>query len=123
METKDINDESDKIINIIALGGRGVGKTSIIKRYTYDIFEEDTISTIWLNFWFIDIILSNNKKIKLKLVDTAGQERYRSLNKLNFKNGEVILYDKKGSFYKIKEWKQMFIEIQREGGIPSFLAF
>ena len=125
METKDINDESDKVINIITLGESGVGKTSIMKRFVYGTFEEDTLSTIGLNFGFKDIILSDNKKIKLKLVDTAGQERYRSLNKSYFKNGDAVLYvfsfDKKGSFDKIKEWKQMFSENQREEGIPSFL--
>ena len=124
-KTKEINDESDKIINIITLGESGVGKTSIIKRYVYGIFEDDTISTIGLNFGYKDITLSDNKKIKLKLVDTAGQERYRALNKNYFKNGEAVLYvfsfDKKGSFDKIKEWKQMFSENQTEEGIPSFL--
>ena len=123
--TKEIGDESDKIINIITLGESGVGKTSIIKRYVYGTFEEETISTIGLNFGYKIITLSDNNKIKLKLVDTAGQERYRALNKNYFKNGEAVLYvfsfDKIGSFDKIKEWKQMFSENQTGEGIPSFL--
>jgi small GTP-binding protein len=112
-------------INVITLGESGVGKTSIIKRYVYGTFEEETISTIGLNFGYKVITLSDNNKIKLKLVDTAGQERYRALNKNYFKNGEAVLYvfsfDKIGSFDKIKEWKQMFSENQTGEGIPSFL--
>ena len=123
--SKEITNESDKLFNIITLGESGVGKTSIIKRYIYKSFEDDTISTIGLNYTFKEVILENGIKLKIKLVDTAGQERYRALNKNYFKNGDAVLYvfslDKKGSFDKIREWKNMFNEIKSEEGIPTFL--
>ena len=122
---KEEKKESLNTIKIITLGETGVGKTSILKRYVYNSFEEDTISTIGLNFGIKEIILKDNTKIKLSLIDTAGQERYRSLSTTYFKNADAVLYvfslDKKGSYEKIKEWKNMFKQMQKDEGVPSFL--
>ena len=123
---KEIKDQEDLIIfNIITLGESGVGKTSIIKRFVYNKYNDDILSTIGISFAFKEITLKNNKKIKLKLVDTAGQERYRSLAKAYFKNAEAVLYifslDKKDSLEKIKEWKNLFKLYNGQEGIPSYL--
>jgi small GTP-binding protein len=123
---KEIKDQEDLIIfNIMTLGESGVGKTSIIKRFVYNKYNDDILSTIGISFAFKEITLKNNKKIKLKLVDTAGQERYRSLAKAYFKNAEAVLYifslDKKESLEKIKEWKNLFKLYNGQEGIPSYL--
>ena len=122
---KEEKKESLNTVKIITLGETGVGKTSILKRYVYNSFEEDTISTIGLNFGIKEIILKDNTKIKLSLIDTAGQERYRSLSTTYFKNADAVLYvfslDKKGSYEKIKEWKKMFKQMKKDEGVPAFL--
>ena len=111
--------------NIITLGDSGVGKTSIIQRYVNNSFLEDTIATIGFSYGFKDVTLKNNKIVKLKLVDTAGQERYRAINKSYYKNVNAVLFvfslDKEGSLEKIKEWKKIFEENKVGEDIPTYL--
>ena len=111
--------------NIITLGDSGVGKTSIIQRYVNNTFLQDTISTIGFSYGFKDVTLKNNKIVKLKLVDTAGQERYRAINKSYYKNVNAVLFvfslDKEGSLEKIKEWKKIFEENKVGENIPTYL--
>ena len=106
--TKNSNIKDEKIYIVITLGNSGVGKSSIIKRYLYNTFEDDALSTIGLSFGFKDIDIGDNKIVKLKLVDTAGQEKYKALSKSYLKNADAILYvfsfDKKESFDVINDW-------------------
>ena len=41
------------------------------------------------------INLPNNKKIKISLWDTAGQQRYKALSKVYYKgaSGAIVVYD------------------------------
>ena len=64
--------ESNLTFSIIIIGDAGVGKTSIYRRYVYETFDQNTLSTIGLQFSFKDVELNNKKIIKLKLIDTAG---------------------------------------------------
>ena len=74
--------ENDGLVfRIITVGEHTVGKTSIIRRLVYNSFNENTLSTIGMNTAHYIITLKNNKKIRLIIVDTAGQEKYKSLGK------------------------------------------
>ena len=119
--------EMETIYNLITLGDSAVGKTSLIRRYIYDLFDGDTMSTIGLAFCFKEIVLENNKKVKLKLIDTGGQEKYRAIAKSYFKNTDGVLFvysiDNQESFDHITEWISIFNdnEYQKEV-IPQFLV-
>jgi len=82
-----INDESEinnDAIKIILVGNAGVGKTAIINRYYKNTFSEKMEPTISMNF--IEKKLNiDGKDITLNIWDTAGQEKYRSCNKLFIK--------------------------------------
>ena len=110
---------------IITLGDSTVGKTSILERYANDKFNENTISTIGINFSSKEYVLNNNIKIKLKLVDTAGEERYRSLAKGYYKNADGVLFvfahNNKESYDHIIEWINLFDENNNNKEIPKFL--
>ena len=110
---------------IIALGDSGVGKTSIFKRYAFGQFDEDTMSTIGLAFAEKNYILQTNEKVKLKLVDTGGQERYKSLAKSYYKNVDgalfVFAHNDKESFEHIIEWIKLFEDNTNNKEIPKFL--
>ena len=112
---------------IITLGDSAVGKTSLIKRFVKDEFDELNMSTIGLDFCFKTIIINENKEIKLKLVDTSGQEKYRSLAKAYFKNADGVLFlfalNNKSSFQNISNWMKSFIENCENDGekIPKLL--
>ena len=116
--------------NIITLGDTTVGKTSIINRYIQNIFMENTLLTCGFYKSSKEIVLKNNKKIKLNLCDTAGQEKYRSLNTQYVKNVDVVLFifdlSNKKTFKNIKEWIEFFntnnrSEKKSQQNIPRYL--
>ena len=113
------------ILKIIAIGNSGVGKTSIIRRFVYKTYEEDKSATLGLNFAFKNIILKNGIKVKLKIIDTAGEEKFRSLSKSFFKNAEGVFFvfgmDDLNSFKDINEWIKIFNDNNSESNIPKFL--
>ena len=113
--SKKQDDEKDIItFKLITLGDSGVGKTSILKRFVIGRFEERIINTIGFTSSSKDITLKNGTKVRLKLIDTAGQEQYQALAKTYIKNAEGVLFvfshDKKESFDNIKKWLDNFRE-------------
>ena len=110
---------------VITIGDSNVGKTSIIRRYVYNVFEEDTMSTIGLSFSFKEVILKSGEKINLKLVDTAGQEKYHSLTTSYFKNSDCVLfvfdYGNLDSFNHIQKWVEDFTNNTTQIDIPKYL--
>ena len=94
-------------LKILLLGDSSVGKSSLMLRFTDNTFEENFGSTIGAEFKNKDIQI-NDEKIKLHILDTAGQERYRSVAK-NFirkVGGIIFVFDlsNNNSFENIKDW-------------------
>ena len=78
-------------IKIILIGNSGVGKTAIINRYYNNSFDINMESTISMNFVGKKINI-NGKYYDLNIWDTAGQEAYRSCNKLFIKNSNIVIF-------------------------------
>lgn len=97
----------DGIFKIILLGDSSVGKSTILTRYSMNVFNEDTSETIGIDFKNVDITIKN-QLYKLQIWDTAGQERFRSFLSTYFQgtHGIVIIYDisNKDSFDHINSW-------------------
>ena len=115
------------IFKIITLGNAGVGKTSILKRFTTGMFEENSCSTVGIEFSIKQLTLKNGKTIKLKLVDTCGQEKYKSIAKQYFKNCDAVLFvfslNNKKSFTDIQDWINLFGENHNGNkNIPKILV-
>jgi len=126
MSKKNIEENGD-IMKAITLGESAVGKTSIIKRYIEDKFDENNLATIGIGASFKEIKLKVGKTFKLKLIDTAGQEKYRALAKSYFKNTDAVLFvfsfDDQKSFDNIKDWIKTFDENSNgKTGIPKYLV-
>ena len=94
-------------IKLILLGDSGTGKTNIINIVTGGKFNENEESSSIATF--------TNKTIKvcgikytLNLWDTMGQERFRQLTKLFYKNSKIVIfvYDitSKQSFDDLSYW-------------------
>ena len=114
-------------MKVITLGECGTGKTSIIRRYVHNIFDENNLSTIGVNFSFKEIKLKDGNTISLKLIDTAGQEKYRSLAKSYFNNADAVLFvfsiNSCNSFDNIKNWINLFIQnFSSEGYVAKYLV-
>ena len=97
---------------VVLIGESGVGKTSILNRFTSDIFYSSLKETPGGNYAIKTIYIKDfNKSIKFEIWDTAGQEKYRALAKVFSKNAEVtvFVYDITRSD-SIKELKNYWIK-------------
>ena len=97
----------DEKIQLIMIGESNVGKTSLIRRYTKNIFNINHLETTGIEFNSREEKI-NNKIIKVKIWDTAGQEIFHSLTKNFYRkaDGIIIVFDitNKESFEKIHDW-------------------
>ena len=73
---------------VILVGDSSVGKTTIISRYL-NLYNPNPISTTGASYSVKETIFENNIKISFEIWDTAGQEKYRSLNKIFYNNSNI----------------------------------
>jgi small GTP-binding protein len=84
----------DKLVKLILIGDSNVGKTSMVMRFVDDDFRENYILAVGVDFK-IKTIIFKNKKIKIQIWDTAGQEKFRSIISSYYKqaHGIVLIFD------------------------------
>ncbi|EDO26854.1 predicted protein, partial [Nematostella vectensis] len=64
----------------LIIGNSGVGKSCLVNKLKNPHFDLKFVtSTVGMNDIFWEYFLYDNKKIKLTIGDTAGQERYFSI--------------------------------------------
>jgi Ras-related protein Rab-1A len=99
------------------LGDAGVGKSSIILRYTKNEFNSQMVSSIGVDFKTKDIIV-NNKKVKLQLWDTAGHERFRTITTSYYRgaHGIATVFDltNRESFEHVEKWLEEINKYAKE---------
>jgi small GTP-binding protein len=96
---------------ISIVGDGGVGKTSLIKKYTMGTFETDYVKTIGAQFSRYDKEI-NNDNIMLIFWDIAGQDDFNFLHPLFFQESKasIIVFSLENndlgedSFIHIKNW-------------------
>ncbi len=93
---------------ILVLGDPSVGKSCFLIRYTEDTFQDVYLSTIGMDCKYKDVILEEDKSIRLQIWDTAGQDRFRSITKNLYKGaaGIMLIYDitNRNTFDNVKKW-------------------
>ena len=105
-------EEKTKILEakIVLLGDVNVGKTSIASRYCKNSFNEHHINTIGGAYQQQKVVLSNGAMIKLHIWDTSGQERFRAMTNLYYRDAQVAIltYDitNESTFASIDFWIQ-----------------
>ncbi len=122
-ESMDIDNEES--IKVVLLGESGVGKTSIISQFTKGLFNQDIMSTNGATFSTKKKeFKEQNKILSFEIWDTAGQEKYRSLAKMFFKDAAVTLlvYDitNKDSFIEIKDY---WMDLVKENGPEQVIMY
>ncbi len=104
------DDEGAQTCKVVLLGESGVGKTCIIARFINNTFEENLISTTGASYAGKTMVFDEyeGKSIKFEIWDTAGQEKYRSLTKIFYKDAAVaiLVYDitRKESYDEIQKY-------------------
>ncbi|KAG7169376.1 Ras-related protein Rab-27A-like 2 [Homarus americanus] len=103
----------DYLIKFLALGDSGVGKTSFLYQYTENVFQQQFISTVGIDFREKRLIYRGDgtgrpQGVHLQLWDTAGQEKFRSLTTAFYRDamGFLLLFDltNEQSFLDIRSW-------------------
>jgi len=81
---------------IIVVGDVGVGKTSLIHRYTADLFDPNYKATIGVDFCLKELVdKSINTLISVQMWDIAGQERFTHLTRMYYREakGAFVVFD------------------------------
>ena len=80
---------------VVIVGESGVGKTCILDQYINKNFIKGKPPTLAAQFCRKNFNFPDGKSITLDIWDTAGQEKYRSLNRIYYKNAKaaIIVYD------------------------------
>ena len=113
-ESSSIEEEDyDEKVKLMILGDSSVGKTSLLKKYCKNEFSNSYITTVGIDFQ-VKLLNINDKKIKIQIWDTAGEERYRVVakNYFNTSDGFIIMYDitNRDTFDSISNWIEQIRE-------------
>ena len=116
--------EKTKVIEakIVLLGDVSVGKTSIASRYCKNSFNDHHINTIGGAYQQQKVVLNNGAMVKLHIWDTSGQERFRAMTNLYYRDAQVAIltYDitNESSFNSIEFWiKELRYKVENENMI------
>ena len=94
-------------VKLLLCGNSGVGKTSIFKRYYENKFEGNYTTSIGIDFQTKEIKY-NDKLYSVHLIDTAGEERFRSITSSYFRMAEyyLLVFDltNKNSLMALSSW-------------------
>ncbi|ELT87498.1 hypothetical protein CAPTEDRAFT_21450 [Capitella teleta] len=102
-------DDSDILttLKLLIIGETGVGKSSLLLRFTDDTFDPEQSATIGVDFKVKTIQVDGNRA-KLAIWDTAGQERFRTLTPSYYRGAQgcILVYDvcSQASFAKLDNW-------------------
>lgn len=97
----------DYYVQLMLIGDCGVGKSSIMMRFSDDHYQPNYVATIGIDFK-VKTVEMGGKKVKVRIWDTAGQERFRTITDAYYRSadGIVIVYDitSRASFDNVKRW-------------------
>jgi Ras-related protein Rab-1A len=114
------NQEYDYLFKLILIGNSSVGKSSLLVRFVEDIWEENFVPTIGVDFKLKTLDV-DGKKVKLQIWDTAGQERFKNITASYYRggNGVLVVYDitDRESFVNLNSW---LIEIEKNANKNVF---
>lgn len=118
-----MDNDKGTLINLTLLGDSLVGKTCILNRFAKDIFI-NTILTVGMEFAEKSEFFAGRQYL-IRLLDTVGQEKYRSMVSSFFKNadGMFIVYDvtSQSSFDNVSYWLDQIKE-NNSNDIPIMLV-
>lgn len=108
----------DVCVKSIIIGDSGVGKSSLLYRFTDQDWNPHYIATIGVDFKVLTFE-RNGKVVKLQLWDTAGQERFRTITHSYYRgaHGIILVYDVTNAetFDNIASWMNDVHKFSVEG--------
>ncbi|XP_074641782.1 ras-related protein Rab-35-like [Tubulanus polymorphus] len=99
--------EYDHLFKLLIIGDSAVGKSSLLLRFSDNVFSGTYVTTIGVDFK-IRTVDVNGERVKLQIWDTAGQERFRTITSTYYRgtHGVIVVYDVQNgqSFANVKRW-------------------
>lgn len=105
----------DVKLQLIIIGDSGVGKTSFMDRFVdcTPEFRQSFNPTVGIDFK-VKTIVVDDKRVKLQIWDTAGQEKFNSITTAYYRSarGAIIMYDvtRPPTFKSLEKWFQLMSE-------------
>lgn len=114
---------------ILVVGSAGVGKTALVNRICYGIYQNDSVTTLGVD-QCSKRIKRDGKLFHLVFWDIAGDERFASMCKLYVRGANICLVvaDSQANGFaveKIKNWKDLVEKYSKEvvnGPLVYFLV-
>ena len=120
-----MNQKSEYLLKICAIGSGNVGKTSLIRRYAEDKFDGNYLPTLGVDITTKKIMVRGTNT-KLILVDTAGQEFFGKLRPNYYRGASACLIlfalNDRTTFTKVKTWLEEFRKHIPSSDVPIALA-
>ena len=85
------NKEKSIPYKVVLIGESGVGKTCIMAQFISNKFDPDSITSSTAQFFLKNLEMPDGKILTFHFWDTAGQEKYRSLAKIFYKDANVVI--------------------------------
>ena len=99
---------------VVVIGDASVGKTSILNQLVEHKFNQYEPSTVGANYQLF-VKEADGIKIEVQIWDTAGQEKFRSLGPIYFRNAvgalAVFSLNNRNSFHNLDDWINTFTEV------------
>lgn len=86
----DNEDDNNNEVKCIVIGDTAVGKSCLIYRYISNSFDSKSLSTLGA-MYYPKIIEKDNKNYTLNIWDTAGQELYKTITNLYYRDTQAAL--------------------------------
>jgi len=101
--------EYDHLFKFLLVGDTCVGKSSILLRFSDNIFSSENFTSLGVDFKIKNMII-NDSMTRFQIWDTAGQERFRTITSSYYRGaqGIIIVFDVTdyGSFLNVSKWFQ-----------------
>lgn len=115
----------DHLFKLLLIGDSGVGKSNMLLRFADDIYKEDSVATIGVDFKICSRDIDGSV-VKTQIWDTAGQERFRVITSSYYRgsHGVMVVYDvsDRTSFEHVRMWVQEIEKYAAQGETSILLV-
>lgn len=116
----------DYVFKIILIGDHGVGKSCFISVLSNDVYYPNYTPTIGVDIRVVYTQVTECKRVKCHIWDTAGQEQFHAITRSYFNGaaGAIVVYDTSdhSSFNSVKKWLAIIDAESKVPNLPKVLV-